>query len=122
MNEIYLFRLGSLCALALGASLVGLFLDKHETGFRHALTTMMGGFIFGSAIAYLIHDAEINKQLTRIIVFLSSMFAFQLYNKLKEKIAVWIDLYITGKIRQKTQPDDQQPTEPDFLNENKPEP
>lgn len=108
MNELYLFRLGSLCALALGASLVGLFFDKHETEFKKALTTMLGGFFFGSAIAYLIHDADLNKQLIRAIVFLSAMFAKPLYEKLKDKFPIWLDLYVTGKIRQKTSTENEQ--------------
>lgn len=84
-----------LIILSFCCSLVGLFFDKSD--FKNGLKMMIGGFFFGSVIAYVIYDNDIAVGVKRIIVLVSAMFAKPLYNKVRDRIGYWLDKFITNK-------------------------
>lgn len=86
-----------LIILSICCSLVGLFFSK-DNDFKTGLKMMVGGFFFGSVIAYVIHDSSFSEWLKRLATLLSSMFAKPLYDKVSDRIGHWLDKWIITKI------------------------
>lgn len=59
---------------------------------------MLGGFFFGSLVAYIVHDIELANNWKRGIVIFAAMFAQQLYNIIKVRIGSWLDKIVLLKI------------------------
>lgn len=86
-----------LVILSFCCSLVGLFFGKGND-FKQGLKTMIGGFFFGTVIAYVIHDSSFSEWFKRLGVLLTSMFAKPIYDKISNRIGYWLDKWIVTKI------------------------
>jgi hypothetical protein len=109
-----------LIILSFCCSLVGLFFGR-SNDFKVGLKIMIGGFFFGTVVAYVLHDNEWVAWVKRILVLLSSMFAKPLYDKIGNRIGYWLDRFIVTKITNVNTVNDQYPEKDEISNQKKTE-
>lgn len=86
-----------LIILSFCCSLVGLFFGR-SNDFKVGLKIMIGGFFFGTVVAYVMYDNGWSEWIKRTLVLLSSMFAKPLYDKISNRIGYWLDKLVVTKI------------------------
>ena len=97
MNDKTLYPLVGLLILSFCSSLIGLFFAKNVS-FKEAIKIMIGSFFLGTTIAYLIYDTDYSGLIKKGLVIISSMFAKPIYDKIYNKIGIWLDKWINTKI------------------------
>lgn len=86
--------------LSFCAAFVGLMFNGGKKGmeYKAGLRIMLGGFIFGSIVAYIIVTQEWNDFWKKIIVSFASMFGYKIYITIQSKIFTWLDLLVKSNI------------------------